>query len=79
MQGTVAAVTSFEGSQPVAADAGAAGGMRTAADSAVPPRGWQLHFDPMHDSSRADLTKDGQGFLPHKKLFITFLKSIHLI
>lgn len=57
----MAAVTSFEGRQPVAADARAAGGMRMTADSVVPPRGRQLRFDPMHDSSQADLTKDGQG------------------
>lgn len=69
--GTVAAaVTSFEGSQPVATGAGPAGGMRTAAGGVVPPRGCQLHFDPMHDSSRAELTKDGQG-ASIEKLFIT--------
>ena len=56
-----------KGSQPVAADARAAGGMRTAADSVVPPWGWQLHFDPMHDSSQADLTKDSQGASIQKK------------
>ncbi|XP_051284293.1 uncharacterized protein LOC127378953 [Dicentrarchus labrax] len=71
--GTAAAVTSFEGIQPVATDAGAAGGMRTAADSAVSPRGWQLHFDPMHDSSQADLTKDNQGAL-YKNFSSHFLK-----
>lgn len=62
----------------MAADAGAAGGMRTTADSVVPPRGRQLHFDPMHDSSQADLTKDSQG-ASIQKLFITFLKSVCLI
>lgn len=58
-----------KGSQPVAADARAAGGMRTAADSVVPPWGWQLHFDPMHDSSHADLTKDSQGASIQKSLY----------
>ena len=74
LQGIVAAVTPLEGRHPAPVDTGAAGGGRMTADIVTPPRGRQLHFDPMHDSLQADVTKDSQGDSAQKNFLSHFLK-----